>query len=280
MEIIATFAKIQTAKMIKNFNWKFPLLLLVVVGAYYVYSIKFSTPRRALTVVADSVVFKRGCANAGLACLRLNFNFPAFADKISGKLSESIYSDYLLMIEDSSEVNHIEAFKNKLVDISYRYDSSFVDFSSSFPDASNIQWFVNIDFETLRNDGKILTLRYFYTDYMGGAHGMQNYHYKNFDIRKSKKLELADIFGNMDDFYTVAEAAFNEKYQSDRDAGIFWFTNNKYELPQEYGFDSKAFILHYNAYEIASYAQGNITIEIPYSKLKGLLKSNWNYLTE
>ena len=266
--------------MIKNFNWKFPLLLLIVVGAYYVYSTKFSTPRRSLTVVADSVIFKRGCANPESACLKLNFNFPAFADKISGKLTESIYSDYLLMIEDSSEVKNINEFKSKLVDISYRYDSSFVDFSSSFPDASNIEWFVKINFEVMRNDGKILTLRYFYADYMGGAHGMQSYHYKNLDIRKSKKLELADIFENIDDFYKVAETAFNEKYQSDRDSGAFWFTNNKYELPQEYGFGVKAFILHYNAYEIASYAQGDITIEIPYSKLKGALKSNWNYLTE
>lgn len=266
--------------MIKNFNWKFPLLLLVVVGAYYIYSTKFSNPRAPLSIVADSVVFKRGCNNAESACLKLNFSFPAFPERISSNLSESIYSDYLLMIEDSSEVKNIEAFKNKLVDISYRYDSSFVDFSSSFPDASNIDWFVNIAFETLRNDTKILTLRYFYTDYMGGAHGMQSYHYKNLDIRKSKKLELTDIFKNIDDFYTVAETAFNEKYQSDRDSGAFWFANNKYELPQEYGFGSKAFILHYNAYEIASYAQGDIVIGIPYSKLKGILKENWNYLTE
>ena len=266
--------------MVKNFNWKFPLLLLVVVGAYYIYSTKFSNPCTPLTIIADSVVFKRGCNNAESACLKLNFSFPAFPERISSKLSESIYSDYLLMIEDSSEVKHIEAFKNKLVDISYRYDSSFVDFSSSFPNASNIEWFVKINFEVMRNDGKILTLRYFYADYMGGAHGMQSYHYKNLDIRKSKKLELADIFENIDDFYKVAETAFNEKYQSDRDSGAFWFANNKYELPQEYGFGSKAFILHYNAYEIASYAQGDIFIEIPYSKLKGLLKSNWNYLTE
>lgn len=266
--------------MIKNFNWKFPLIMLVVVGAYYVYSVKFSTPRRALNIVADSVVFKRGCSNPESACLRLNFVFPAFADKIPNKLSESLYSDYLLMIEDSSDVKNINELKNKLVDISYRYDSTYVDFTNSFPNASHIEWFVNIYFEVLRNDGKILTLCYFYSDYMGGAHGVQNYHYQNFDIRKSSRLELSDIFENIDDFYAVAEAAFNEEYQSERDSGVFWFTNNKYELPQEYGFGSKAFVLHYNAYEIANYAQGDIVIEIPYSKLKGILKSNWNYLTE
>lgn len=266
--------------MIKNFNWKFPLLLLIVIGAYYIYSTKFSTPRAPVNIVADSVVFKRGCNNAESACLKLNFSFPAFPGRISSKLSESIYSDYLLMIEDSTEVNHIEAFKNKLVDISYRYDSSFVEFSSSFPDASNIEWFVKIDFETLRNDGKILTLKYFYADYMGGAHGMQSYHYKNLDIRKSKELGLADIFENIDDFYKVAETAFNGKYQPDRDAGMFWFANNKFELPVGYGFGSKTFILHYNAYEIANYAQGDLIIEIPYSKLKGMLKSKWNYLTD
>ena len=139
---------------------------------------------------------------------------------------------------------------------------------------------MDIDFEVLKNDGKILTLCYFYSDYMGGAHGVQSYHYKNLDIRKSKELALSDIFENMDDFYAIAESSFNEKYQSERESGEFWFTNNKYEFSQEYGFGSKAFILHYNAYEIASYAQGDIIIEIPYSKLKGILKSNWNYLTE
>jgi len=266
--------------MIKNFNWKLPVILLIIIGAYYLYSTKYGIQRGPIVIVADSVVFKRGCNNSESACLKLNFSFPTFPEKISNKLSESIYSDYLLMIEDSSEVRQVEAFKNKLVDISYRYDSSFVDFSSSFPNAQNIEWFVKINFDVIKNDGKILTLRYVYADYMGGAHGMQSYHYKNIDIKKTKELELADIFENIDDFYTVAELAFNEKYKSDRDSGAFWFTNNKYEFSQEYGFGNKAFILHYNAYEIASYAQGDIIIEIPYAKLKDVLKPEWNYLAE
>lgn len=266
--------------MIKNFNWKFPLILLVVVGAYYVYSSRFSTPRRPLVIVADSVVFKRGCTKPESACLKLNFSFPAFSDKISGKLFDCIYSDYLLMIEDSSSVKNFNSFKSKLVDISYRYDSTYVDFASSFPDASYIEWFVQIDFDVLKNDGKILTLCYSYADYMGGAHGTQHYHYRNINLRKSEAMELLDIFENIDDFYAVAENAFNEEYQEERNAGAFWFTNNKFTLPKEFGFTDKTFILHYNAYEIASYAQGDIIIEIPYSKLKGILKSNWNYLTE
>jgi hypothetical protein len=266
--------------MIKNFNWKLPLILLIIIGAYYIFKSNFSYPRGPLNIVADSVVFKRGCSKPESACLKLNFSFPSFSDKISSNTAESIYSDYLLMIEDSSTVSNINEFKNKLVDISYRYDSTYVDFTNEFPDASYIEWFVNINFEVLKNDGKILTLRYSYSDYMGGAHGTQSYHYQNIDLRKSKKLELADIFEHINDFYKIAEATFNEKYQNEKIAGVFWFTNNKYELPREFGLTNKAVVLHYNAYEIASYAQGDIIIEIPYSKLKGTFKSDWNYLTE
>lgn len=268
--------------MLKKINWKLPLILLVVIGAYYLYSTNFITPKGPLEICADSVVFKRGCARPESACLEINFVFPSIVTGVSSKVPKSILSDYLQMVEDSSGVSTMNEFKNRLVEHAYRFDSTYVDFTNEFPNASYISWYLKVNYEVYRNDGKILTLCYLFTDYMGGAHGMHSYHYQNIDMRKSKMLAFSDVFENMDEFYRIAEASFNEKYLNDKSGEPigFWFPENRFVLPVEFGFDDDGLILHYNVYEIASYAQGDILLEIPYANLKSVLKERWRYLAE
>ncbi len=52
----------------------------------------------------------------------------------------------------------------------------------------------------------------------------------------------------------------------------FWFENDGFYLPETFGISKKSITLHYNQYEIASYAEGPITIEIPLTEVKEWLK--------
>lgn len=49
------------------------------------------------------------------------------------------------------------------------------------------------------------------------------------------------------------------------------FEENSFHLPASIGLTQNELILHYNPYEIASYADGPKTISIPIEELKNLL---------
>lgn len=261
-------------------NWKVPVLVIVIIGAFYLYNSKLGGVSGPVEVAADSVIFRRGCANPDAACLELSFVFPSVQSSIPSRLTRSMMSDYLLMVEDSGSVSSMNEFKARLVDHTLRFDSSYTDFSSNFSDASYISWYVAIDYEVIRNDERILTLRYDYSDYMGGAHGMYSFHYQNIDLKDAKILGLSDVFESIDGLYSVADSAFSAKYLAGdgADEPMFGFPNDKFVLPREFGFGAKGLILHYNVYEIACYAQGDIVLEIPYSELEAYLKSDWKFL--
>ena len=48
----------------------------------------------------------------------------------------------------------------------------------------------------------------------------------------------------------------------------FNFTDNKFRLPANIAFTEPGLELHYNKYEVAPHAYGDINITIPYSELK------------
>lgn len=49
------------------------------------------------------------------------------------------------------------------------------------------------------------------------------------------------------------------------------FPGNRFDLPDNIGYSTKGLILHYNPYEVASYAEGPVVVTIPYSKAKKYL---------
>ncbi|MGE0079028.1 MAG: DUF3298 domain-containing protein [Bacteroidales bacterium] len=267
--------------MHKKVNWKLPLLIVVTIGIYYIYDVKFSGPKGPFKIDADSVVFKRGCASSESACLKLKFVFPSVTSDGAGKVTKKLFSDYLQMLEDSVAVSTMNEFKSRLVDNCMRFDSSYQEYVNEFPDDSYIAWYLDVNFDVLRNDGRILTLKYLYSDYMGGAHGMYNYHYQNFDVKKSRFINLDDVFESKDGFVSIAKAEFVNKFFDDQTSTVRLNTSkDEFSLPREFGFGDKGLILHYNVYEIASYAEGDIVFEIPYAKLNGVLKPDWKYLLE
>jgi len=71
----------------------------------------------------------------------------------------------------------------------------------------------------------------------------------------------------LEGFESYAETAFRKKYEIPADVNInntgFWFEDDKFHLPETVGFTADSLLLLYNPYEIASYAAGAVTLNIP-----------------
>jgi len=108
---------------------------------------------------------------------------------------------------------------------------------------------------------------------------MYGYHYQNIDLRKSRPLSLNDIVSNTKQFSELAEKLFKGRVGVDHLNG-YWFEGGKFSLPREFGLSENGIVLHYNVYEIASFADGDLVFEIPYSSMGGMLSKRFRYLAE
>jgi hypothetical protein len=111
--------------------------------------------------------------------------------------------------------------------------------------------------------------------YTGGAHGYGSTEFANFNPETGNTLSVIDLFFDLDEFKSLAEQHFREKYAISKEASInatgFWFENERFHLPNSIGFSDKGAILHYNPYDIASYAEGAIEFTIPWEEVAPLL---------
>jgi Deacetylase PdaC/Protein of unknown function (DUF3298) len=129
-----------------------------------------------------------------------------------------------------------------------------------------------------QNANNILTIAFEFYTYSGGAHGFGGELYKNFSLKDGSKLNIKDCITDTtkfkelvkDAFYTSRkQIAIQEKMEYNPN-GYFW--DNGFALPENIGFTPKGMIFNYLPYEAASYAEGNLTFEIPYEKLVGVIK--------
>ncbi|MCJ7759370.1 MAG: RsiV family protein, partial [Gillisia sp.] len=110
--------------------------------------------------------------------------------------------------------------------------------------------------------------------FTGGAHGYTSVNYLNFNSKTGDQLWTKDIFE--DEFKSYAEKLFRQKNdipenQPINSTGLF-FENDSFQLPQNIGFSKNKIILRYNAYEVASYAEGGIQLEIPIKDVEEFIK--------
>lgn len=112
--------------------------------------------------------------------------------------------------------------------------------------------------------------------YTGGAHGNYGTGYTNLDLKRRKVLEIDDIFNKKD--HAKISKLLEKYYKSERtypqdkslqEIGLFLDTipvNNNFAIsPAGIMFD-------YVPYEISSYAEGEITISIPYEEISAFIK--------
>jgi len=107
--------------------------------------------------------------------------------------------------------------------------------------------------------------------FTGGAHGYGGSTFISFDVATGEEIKIKDLFVAYSEFEAFAETKFKEAHNISLENNInstgLWFKDNTFYLPESIGFDDKNFVVFYNQYEIASYAAGQILLEIPLNEV-------------
>ncbi len=131
------------------------------------------------------------------------------------------------------------------------------------------------DFSVAYNSKNFISIVLNHYQYTGGAHG--NYYAVgyNFNLADGQLISLKDLI--KDDSFDLlsleCEEVILNEYKSNSlfDAGLF--ENEINILPdQDFYITPDALVLQFDPYEIAPYSMGEITAEIPFERIKDLLK--------
>jgi len=117
--------------------------------------------------------------------------------------------------------------------------------------------------------------------YTGGAHGNYNKQYTLYDTRRGDLINYSDIF-DYEELNRIGEEYFLRQFGIQKtdeleDSG-YKFEKNKFYLPNNFTIEEENLRFIYNPYEIASYAEGIIEIEIPIIKLKNIIKEEYKFI--
>ncbi|WP_088339821.1 DUF3298 and DUF4163 domain-containing protein [Robiginitalea sediminis] len=147
-----------------------------------------------------------------------------------------------------------------------------------FPD-ERIGWEAEIESLVRYESSTLLTLAMDGYIFTGGAHGYSSMHLLNFDKVRGRELEAESLLADREGFRRVAEEAFRTTYgispASDINSTGFMFPENRFELPENMGFSPEGVLLHYNPYEVASYADGPLEVIIPFAVAAPFLVSDY-----
>jgi hypothetical protein len=111
--------------------------------------------------------------------------------------------------------------------------------------------------------------------FLGGAHGTGMQEYLTLDMNTMQVIKLEDLIGDRNKLIRIAEARFRaeKKINTPHSLEPYFFTNNQFYLPDAWGLSQEGLTFTYQAHAIASYAEGPISLTIPYKALKGVLRN-------
>lgn len=111
--------------------------------------------------------------------------------------------------------------------------------------------------------------------YTGGAHGMTEAHYVNYDLNTATVISLQNAFLPNTESYVLQAIKDNLMTQYDVTSmeGLQqrgFFTDQIFLTPNFY-LEGSEMVFHYNPYDIAPYAEGSVEVRVPYYQIKDCL---------
>lgn len=189
--------------------------------------------------------------------------------KISAAINTTLKEEILalLIFEDDSQIHTIS-------DAMSSFKKEFFDVKEKFPGHA-ARWEVNVNGTVLFESDKLVTIGLESYVFTGGAHGYESTTFLNFDKVKGRQLKNEELFSDKEAFLRLAEHKFRTQEKIPLDVSIndtgFMFEEEVFSLPQNIGFTPNGIQLLYNAYEVASYADGQLIVVIPYAEVNSLL---------
>lgn len=187
------------------------------------------------------------------------------ANSINTALREEIIA--MLIFDDSTSATSLkEAIAS--------FENGYSQMKALYPDES-IGWKAEINAEVSFEDSERISILMAAYTFTGGAHGYGATRILNFDKKKGDELERWELFHNEGNFEHFAESKFRLQEKIPSELGIngtgFMFEEDRFYLPENIGFTREGLLLHYNQYEVASYADGPVELTIPFPEVNKYL---------
>ena len=214
------------------------------------------------------------CEDKRPACASVYFEYPEFTRAANAAVLDSLnqeVQEYLL----TPLLNEGEAdTPERVIELFFQ---EFQQLLEDMPDYAT-QWtaerHVKVETDTLG----ILCLSFSEYAYTGGAHGISQLQFGNYDLRTGKRLALTDILN--DGFHswlnTVGEKKFRGLKQLKAEESLeqagYIFDDANFSLNDNFAVRPQGLLFYFNSYEIASYAEGTTELLIPYSEIKELIR--------
>lgn len=155
------------------------------------------------------------------------------------------------------------------------FTNSYQEISKEFKDEQ--PWEASVTAEIIFEDEFVLSTEVTSYLFTGGAHGLQRKNYMNFDKKLGTEIDFVALLKDENTFTAFLEKRFRKQYKIPETAGInasgFMFENDIFKLPEQIGINALGVICTYNTYEIASYVDGEINIQLSFSEIAPYLKT-------
>ncbi|WP_285651086.1 DUF3298 and DUF4163 domain-containing protein [Allomuricauda sp. NBRC 101325] len=204
-------------------------------------------------------------------CPKISINIPTVLDEtpvakaIDVALREEIIS--LLSFSEDRTIDNVDKAISS-------FTSSYKELKTKFPE--EVAWEAKINGEVVFENDWIITIKLESYSFTGGAHGYAATSFLNFDKGKGAELENWELFSDLEGFEKFAETKFRIQEDIPQNKNInatgFMFEGDAFHLPNNLGYTKEGIQLIYNQYEVASYADGPITLVLPYNEINLYLK--------
>ncbi len=152
-----------------------------------------------------------------------------------------------------------------------RFNAEYLQFKRDFPE-TEIQYEAQIDGEVLYQSPEMICVALTSYTNTGGAHGLYNVSFLNFDVSTGKKVSNQQLITDAEGFKKKARPYFDEAVAEK--GGDALFDAENFQLPANIGYTENGLVLLYNTYEIAPYSTGIIEFRIPYGEVAPYLAFN------
>lgn len=209
--------------------------------------------------------------NACQDCPNISIEIPKALEqsKLAETLNTALEEELITLLAFDDEV---EASSISEAIISFK--NGYKELNALYPDET-AGWEAKITGVVSFEDKNTITIALNSYLFTGGAHGYTSRNFLNFNKRKAKELDNWELFRDLENFKSYAEAKFRIQEEIPSDNPInstgFMFEQDEFYLPENIGYTEKGLVLLYNQYEVASYADGAIELVLPYDEVKKYL---------
>jgi hypothetical protein len=227
----------------------------------------------------DSLKLFENAPNSPQAIFSVDALLPAkntegsFFEYLRQQIFKELKGDSLIGNYDNLQISDIQ--KTARDSFFSTYKNELKDEKTDIATNEQLNFSSSLAMEVVSNTDGLLTLGFTNYAFSGGAHGNYGTKLLTYSVLDKKRMTLNDIF--KPNYKSVLDAALKRKArqffgikpnESLKDNGVF----NEVEANDNFAITRKGVLFNYTPYEIASYAEGEIQLFIPFDELKSILK--------